>query len=324
MYTRLDRGNSSQQQAKQRTQPMIHIHPPMALTRRRPASLLLLLLAAALLAGRPAAATGKTGNVVVFWGRNKGEGSLREACDTSTYTIAVISFLDVFGRGKYHLDLSGHDVSAVGADIKYCHSKKFLVFLSIGGFGGQYSLPTAQSAADVADYLWNAYMLGAREGVHRPFGDAYVDGIDFFLDGGGRPGPDPYDELARRLWDYNRPFRGRVPVQLTATSSCGDRRVGRALATGLFTRIFVRFFDYPECAANWQQEWDRWTAEQPGAQIYFGLPASEKTVGYVHPLDLYYDIIPVVQKAANYGGIMVWDRYEDKRTGFSSFVINWA
>ncbi|VAH21693.1 unnamed protein product [Triticum turgidum subsp. durum] len=178
----------------------------MALTRRWAASLLLL-LAATLLAGS-AAATGKTGNVVVFWGRNKDEGSLREACDTGTYTIAVISFLDVFGRGKYHLDLSGHDVSAVGADIKYCQSKKF--------------------------------------------------------------------------------------------------------------------FDDPHCAANWQQEWGRWTAEQPGAQIYFGLPASEKTVGYVHPLDLYYDIIPVVQKAANYGGIMVWDRYEDKRTGFSSFVINWA
>ncbi|VAH21694.1 unnamed protein product [Triticum turgidum subsp. durum] len=303
----------------------------MALARRRPATLPVFLTAflyaAAFLAG-PTTAMGKTGNVFVFWGRNKDEGSLRETCDTGryTFTTVIISFLDVFGNGRYHLDLSGHDVSAVGADIKHCQSTGKLIFLSIGGFGGQYSLPTRRSAADVADYLWNAYMLGTRKGVSRPFGDAYVDGINFFIDGAAGARPENYDELARRLWDYNKAYRGRTPVQLSATPRCGypDRRVERALATGLFNRIFVRFFDDPHCAANWQQEWGRWTAEQPGAQIYFGLPASEKTVGYVHPLDLYYDIIPVVQKAANYGGIMVWDRYEDKRTGFSSFVINWA
>jgi chitinase len=32
----------------------------------------------------------------------------------------------------------------------------------------------------------------------------------------------------------------------------------------------------------------------------------------------------VVQKAANYGGIMIWDRFADKRTNYSSYAIQWA
>nr|AET86622.2 class III endochitinase [Dactylis glomerata] len=295
----------------------------MALAHSRSASLLFLLAVTTFLAG-PAAATGKTGQVAVFWGRNKNEGSLREACDSGTYTIAIISFLDGFGHGNHHLDLSGHDISRVGADIKHCQSKSILVFLSTGGFGGKYFMPSPRAVEAVADYLWNAFMLGTRKGVYRPFGDAYVDGIDFFVENGS---PDNYDELARRLWNYNKGFRARTPVQLTATPRCGfpDRHVERALATGLFTRIFVRFYDDPHCAADWQQEWDRWTAAfGTSAQIYFGLPASEKKVGYVYPKNLYYGIIPVVQKAANYGGIMVWERFDDKQTGYSSYAIQWA
>ncbi|CAM0874196.1 unnamed protein product [Alopecurus aequalis] len=298
----------------------------MAFTRRRPAFALLLLaalLSAAIFLAVPAAAEGKTGQVAIFWGRNKDEGSLREACDTGTYTIAIISFLDVFGHGKYHLDLSGHDVSAVGADIKYCQSKSILVFLSIGGFGSQYSLPSPQSAADVANYLWNAYMLGTAKGVYRPFGDAFVDGVDFFIQNGA---PDNYDELAKRLWNFNKAYRARVPVQLTATPRCGfqDRSVERALSTGLVTRIFVRFYDDAHCAAYLQQEWAKWTAAYPSAQIFLGLPAAEKKVGYVQPKNLQGSGIQVVQKAANYGGFMIWERYDDKRTGYSSYAIKWA
>lgn len=298
----------------------------MAIASCKPASVMLLLgalLFAATFLAVPAAATGKTGQVAVFWGRNKDEGSLREACDTGTYTIAVISFLDVFGHGNYHLDLSGHDVSTVGADIKYCQSKSILVFLSIGGFGNQYSLPSPQAAADFANYLWNAYMLGAAKGVHRPFGDAFVDGIDFFIQNGA---PDNYDELARRLIEFNKAYRARTPVQLTATPRCGfpDRSVERALSTGLFTRIFVRFYDDAHCATYWQQEWNKWTAAYPSAQIFVGLPAGEKKVGYVHPKNLQGGLFSVVQNAANYGGVMIWERYDDKRTGYSSFASKWA
>ncbi|GJN12087.1 hypothetical protein PR202_ga30333 [Eleusine coracana subsp. coracana] len=76
----------------------------------------------------------KTGQVTVFWGRNRNEGSLREACDSGRYTMVIMSFLDVYSHGKYHLDL----------------------------FGSHYSLPTKQSALDLFDHLWNAYLAGPR------------------------------------------------------------------------------------------------------------------------------------------------------------------
>ncbi|KAF0889603.1 hypothetical protein E2562_029277 [Oryza meyeriana var. granulata] len=299
----------------------------MAVASKRPAASLLALAALLAVVGGflagPAAATGKTGQVTVFWGRNKAEGSLREACDTGTYTIVVISFLNVFGHGKPSLDLSGHPIAGIGDDIKHCQSRSILVFLSIGGFGHQYSLPSAKAATDLADYLWYAYLAGSRKGVYRPFGDAYVDGIDFFIDQGS---PEYYDVLATRLWSYNKQFRARTPVQLSATPRCRypDRRVERALATGLVTRIHVRFYDDGYCAAYWQQEWEKWTAAYPNSGIYVGLPASEQTVGYVHPKNLYYGVIPVVQKAPNYGGVMIWDRYADRRTNYSSYAIQWA
>ncbi|EAZ04803.1 hypothetical protein OsI_26977 [Oryza sativa Indica Group] len=111
-----------------------------------------------------AAAAGPTGQVTVFWGRNKDEGSLREACDTGLYTMVVMSFLNVYGArgGEYRLDLAGH----------------------------------------------------------------------------------------------------------------------------------------PE--------------EQDGRS------------GYVYPKTLYYRYVPELQKAANYGGFMIWDRYSDKQSGYSGYVKNWA
>jgi chitinase len=237
----------------------------MALTHPTPAASFLLVAAILSIAGLASAAgssSGWTGGATVFWGRNKDEGSLAEACDTGRYTIVVLSFLDVFGHGKYHLDLSGHDLSTVAAGIKHCQSRA-LVYLSIGGFGDQYSLPTAQSALNLADHLWYTYMAGHKEGVYRPFGaDVEIDGIDFFIEHGS---PDNYDVLARRLWSFNKGFRARTPVQLSATPRCRypDRLVDKALATGVVGRINVRLYGDYYCATHWQHEWDKWTAAYP-------------------------------------------------------------
>ncbi|CAL4994034.1 unnamed protein product [Urochloa decumbens] len=307
--------------------------------RRRPSHLLPLLLplAIALLsASLCTPATAKpTGQVTVFWGRNANEGTLREACDTGLYSTVIISFYSVFGHGRYWGDLSGHPLSTVGADIKHCQSKHILVLLSIGGnaTSSDYSLPSSASAAAVADNLWNAHLGGRRKGVYRPFGDAAVDGIDFYIDRGS---PDHYDELARHLDGYNRFYRGRKGVRLTATPRCGfpDARLEKALRTGLFERIHVRFYgNDSKCSRTWDvaEAWEKWTAAYPKAQIYLGLAAAESGVPEgakgtiaVYLKYLYYDVLPKVQKAKNYGGVMVWDRFADKKTGYSGVVKGWA
>jgi chitinase len=35
-------------------------------------------------------------------------------------------------------------------------------------------------------------------------------------------------------------------------------------------------------------------------------------------------VLPVAQKAANYGGVMLWDRYFDKRSNYSGSIKSWV
>ncbi|CAL4980142.1 unnamed protein product [Urochloa decumbens] len=290
----------------------------MASLRHHPC--LLLLLAALLLSHLVAglAATGP-GDIAVYWGRHKDEGTLREACDTGAYTTVLISFLSAFGHGTYTLDLSGHPVAGVGDDIKYCQSKGILVLLSIGGQGGEYWLPSSQSAADVADYLWNAFLAGGRAGVPRPFGDAQVNGVDFFIDQGAT---EHYDELARLLYGYNKYYRGGG-ITLTATPRCAypDNRLAAALATGLFNRIQVRMFG-GDLQCEWGQfdSWNKWAAAYPGSRVFVGVVASPEADkdAYLFQKDLYYGILQFAEKLPNYGGLMIWDRYYDKKNHYIS------
>ena len=314
-------------------------HLIMAFQRHR-SWLLLLALACLLCLAATAAEAKRTGELTVFWGRNKDEGTLREACDTGLYNTVVISFFSVFGHGKYWTDLSGHPLHGIGADIKHCQSKGIPVFLSIGGGGTDYSLPSSASPEAVANHLWNAYLGGGSGDVFRPFGDAAVDGVDFYVDHGA---PDNYDELARRLDYFNSMYYHATAkhVRLTATPRCAfpDRRLERALETGLFERIHVRFYGDEEERCSYKnggvdgvvEEWEKWTARYPGSQLYVGLAAAESGVpdGAPPPVEvylkyLYYDLLPKVQKADNYGGIMIWDRFTDNRTGYSTAVKGWA
>uniref|UniRef100_A0A453AC01 GH18 domain-containing protein n=1 Tax=Aegilops tauschii subsp. strangulata TaxID=200361 RepID=A0A453AC01_AEGTS len=268
---------------------------------------------AALLALSFLAATAAAGDhgLTVFWGRNKDEGSLGEACDTGIYNTVIISFYSVFGHGRYWGDLSGHPLYGIGADIKHCRGKGIVVLLSIGGGGTQYSLPSSQSAADVADNLWNAHLGGGRRGVFRPFGDAV---------------------LARRLSGYNRYYRGAPGVRLTATPRCvyPDWHVQRALDTGLFERIHVRFYGEDRCSYNHvhkdgvMAQWSKWTARYPRSKVYIGLaaanvPGRNDKVGL---MSMNYDLMPSVKQAANYGGVMLWERYYDKQTGYGRDLYN--
>ncbi|XP_040382270.1 xylanase inhibitor protein 1-like, partial [Oryza brachyantha] len=303
----------------------------MALTRCSLVTVAALLVQLFFFLAGPAAAAGQ---VTVFWGRNKDEGSLREACDTGLYTMVVMSFLNVYGHGDYRLDLSGHPVSDIGGDVKHCQRKGVLVSLAIGGPGGAYSLPTNQSALGLFDHLWNTYLGGGgggsrRSSVARPFGDAVLDGVDFILE--HATPAERYDVLAAGLAKRSSVSGGR-PLHLTATTRCAfpDRGAGRALATGAFERVHVRFYGDGggNCTLYWEDAWDRWTAAYPRSRVYFGLPAAPPEQGgrsgYIYPKTLYYSYVPALQKAANYGGFVLWDRYSDKQSGYSSYVHSWA
>ncbi|CAL4983602.1 unnamed protein product [Urochloa decumbens] len=275
------------------------------------AALLLSQLTAGLAAAGP-------GDIAVYWGRNKDEGTLREACDTGAYTTVLVAFLSAFGHGTYKLDLSGHPVAGVGDDIKHCQSKGVLVLLSIGGQGGEYSLPSSQAASDLAEYLWNAFLAGGRAGVSRPFGDAQVNGVDFFIDQGAT---EHYDELARFLYAYNRFYRAGG-ITLTATPRCSypDQRLQGALATGLIGRIHVRLYGDLQCTWSARESWEKWAAAYPGSRVFVGVVASPEADkdAYMSQKDLYYNVLQFAQKLPNYGGLMIWNRYYDKINNYIS------
>ncbi|CAL4991930.1 unnamed protein product [Urochloa decumbens] len=283
--------------------------------RRGPYCLLAALLLSQLNAGLAAAGPG---DIAVYWGRNKDEGTLREACDTGAYTTVLIAFLSAFGHGTYTLDLSGHPVAGVGDDIKHCQSKGVLVLLSIGGQGGEYSLPSSQAASDLAEYLWNAFLAGGRAGVSRPFGDAQVNGVDFFIDQGAT---EHYDELARFLYAYNRFYRAGG-ITLTATPRCSypDQRLQGALATGLIGRIHVRLYGDLQCTWSARESWEKWAAAYPGSRVFVGVVASPEADkdAYMSQKDLYYNVLQFAQKLPNYGGLMIWNRYYDKINNYIS------
>ncbi|CAM0153074.1 unnamed protein product [Urochloa decumbens] len=225
------------------------------------------------------------GSIAVFWGRNKNEGTLREACDTGT--TVLISFLTGFGaHGSYSLDLSSHPLSGVHDDVKHCQSKGILALLSIGrpaAAGANYSLPSSRSAADLADNLWN-YLGGSRTG-------------------GGAA--DRYDELAQRLHVHKKSYRGRSGMTLTATVRCTYPDLGLTAATGLFSRVHVRLYGadlryYPK-----------------GQKSSSASPEADQDT-YLFQKDLYYAILQFAQKVPNYDGIMVWDRYYDKKNHYMS------
>ena len=59
-------------------------------------------------------------------------------------------------------------------------------------------------------------------------------------------------------------------------------------------------------------------AAYPQSRVLVGVVASPEADrdGYVSHKDLYYDVLQFINKLPNYGGIMVWNRYWDKKTGY--------
>ncbi|KAM5555527.1 acidic endochitinase-like [Rosa sericea] len=269
------------------------------------------------------------GSIVVYWGQNGGEGTLTAACDTGRYRIVNIAFLSQYGNGQTpQINLAGHcdprsnGCVKVSTDIKNCQNKGIKVLLSIGGGAGNYGLSSDDDAGKVADYIWNNFLGG--QSSSRPLGDAVLDGVDFDIEKGGPH----YDALARKLSQYSQ--RGRK-VYLGAAPQCPfpDQYVNGALSTGLFDYVWVQFYNNPQCeftSSNpdaFRNSWNKWTSSIQANQFFVGLPASTAAAGngYVPTADLINQVLPFVKKSPKYGGIMLYDRFEDDKTGYSSKVI---
>ncbi|XP_042020289.1 acidic endochitinase-like [Salvia splendens] len=271
----------------------------------------------------------RAGEIAIYWGQNGNEGTLAQTCASENYKFVNLAFLATFGNGQTPvINLAGHcDPTAGGctglsSDIKSCQDKGVKVLLSIGGAAGSYYLASAQDARQVATYLWNNFLGGSSS--TRPLGDAVLDGIDFDIEGGTNQ---HWDDLARYLSAYSK--KGKK-VHLSAAPQCPfpDAWIGEALQTGLFDYVWVQFYNNPPCQyssgmTNLEAAWKQWTSIK-ASQIFLGLPASSSAAGsgFIPANDLTSQVLPAIKGSTKYGGVMLWDKYHDDQSGYSSSIKN--
>ncbi|KAI3967314.1 hypothetical protein MKW92_008121 [Papaver armeniacum] len=239
------------------------------------------------------------GGIAIYWGQNGNEGTLSETCSTDNYAFVILAFLPIFGNGQNPmLNLAGHcDPYSNGCvtlsdDIKSCQAKGIKVILSIGGASGSYGLASSEDARQVATYF------------SRPLGSAILDGIDFDIEGGSSQ---HYGELAKYLKGYSKKD---------------------ALNTGVFDNVWVQFFNNPPCnyasgnVGNLEDAWKQWTTSIPATKIFLGLPAAPQAAGsgFIPSNDLTSTILPMIKDSKKYGGVMLWSKYYDDLTGYSSSI----
>ncbi|CAO2182421.1 unnamed protein product [Urochloa humidicola] len=274
-------------------------------------------------------ATCHAGGIAVYWGQNDGEASLSDTCASGNYKFVILAFVYKFGKGQTpQLDLASHcDPSSGGCtglskDIGSCQSSGVKVLLSIGGGDGSYGLTSEGDARDVAAYLWNNYLGGTSSS--RPLGDAVLDGIDFDIELGGAK---YWDNLARDLKNMGKNNGGKG-VLLSAAPQCPfpDEWDGGALATGLFDLVWVQFYNNPPCQVSagrgaFMDAWKQWESV-PAGKIFLGLPASKDAAGtgFVPAGDLNSNVLPLITGSPKYGGVMLWSKYYDDQTGYSSDI----
>ncbi|KAK4849545.1 hypothetical protein QYF36_026010 [Acer negundo] len=234
------------------------------------------------------------GGIAIYWGQNGNEGTLSETCGTGNYEYVILSFLSSFGNGQTPMiNLAGHcdpysnGCTGLSSDIKSCQANGVKVMLSLGGASGSYSLASTADAKQVATYLWNNFLGG--QSSSRPLGAAVLDGIDFDIEGGT---DQHWNDLARFLSGYST--RGKK-VHLTAAPQCPfpDAWVGNALNTDI-----------------------------TATKIFLGLPASPEAAGsgFIPVSDLTSKVLPAIKGSAKYGGVMLWSKYYDDQSGYSSAI----
>ncbi|XP_043713933.1 hevamine-A-like [Telopea speciosissima] len=269
------------------------------------------------------------GGIAIYWGQNGNEGTLNQTCATGNYSYVNLSFLIKFGGGQTPvLNLAGHcDPSSGGctilsSQINYCQSLGLKVMLSIGGGAGNYTLTSKHDAKNVSKYLWNTYLGG--NSSSRQLGDAILDGIDFDIEMGST---NYWGYLARYLSKYSKPYK---KVYLTAAPQCPypDKYLGLALHTSFFDYVWVQFYNNPQCEytsgniTNILNSWKLWTTTIPAKKFFLGLPASSDAAGsgFIPADVLTSQILPVAKTSFKYGGVMLWSRYYDLLSGYSSSI----
>ncbi|XP_065871490.1 hevamine-A-like [Euphorbia lathyris] len=286
----------------------------------------------------------EAGGISIYWGQDGREKELAQTCARGNFEYVNIAFLSQFGNGQTPvLNLAGHCVpdnngcAWLSSHIESCQTNGIKVFLSIGGGVRGYNLTSPEDAMEVATYIWNNFLGGTSSS--RPLGPAVLDGVDFAIDISTN---EYWDDLARFLSAYNYPSH---KVYLSAAPQCifPDDYLGNALNTGLFDYVWIQFYNNAKCQYNYSsstaitgditslldawKEWSNWSLTVPSSKIFLGLPASPAAAtsgGFIYIPDLITQVLPAINTATNYAGVMLWSEYYDELTLYSDSIKNYV
>ncbi|XP_054819758.1 acidic endochitinase-like [Prosopis cineraria] len=264
--------------------------------------------------------------IATYWGQHGEEGHLVDACNTGKYQFINIAFLSTFGGGQTpklnlgsHCDPDSNTCTVFSSEIKTCQANGIKVLLSLGGATGGYSLSSADDAGQVAQYLWDHFLKGSSDS--RPLGDAVLDGIDFDIETGDGQ---HWDELARALKNFDQQLILSAAPQCPITPQI--YYLDSAIKTGLFTYIWVQFYNNDQCHYNGNTNnlltaWNQWTAVQAD-QVFLGVPASVDAAGsgFIPTDVMIFQVLPAIKQSSKYGGVMIWDRSFDLKSGYSDAI----
>lgn len=220
--------------------------------------------------------------------------------------------------------------------IKTCQSLGKTILLSIGGTTySEGGFNTDAAAAESAKLIWQTFgPVSSNTSVHRPFGDAVIDGFDFDFESEVKNMPTFANEL--RSYFAHDPYK---KYYLTAAPQCSypDAADGPMLdGTVHFDAIWVQFYNN-DCGLqsyalgrsgqnNFNFDtWDNWahtTSLNKNVKVFVGVPGSGTAAesGY-EPVSNLEPIIEYVQGFKSFGGVMIWDASQAKaNNGFISGV----
>jgi chitinase len=117
---------------------------------------------------------------------------------------------------------------------------------------------------------------------------------------------------------------------LSAAPQCPylDAHLDSAIQTDLFDYVWVQFYNNPQCqysngnTANLVNAWNQWTSSQ-AKQVFLGVPANDAAApsgGFIPSDVLINQVLPAIKSSAKYGGVMIWDRFNDGQSGYSNAI----
>ncbi|KAK6920058.1 hypothetical protein RJ641_015962 [Dillenia turbinata] len=240
------------------------------------------------------------GEIAIYWCQNGNEGTLAETCATGNYAYVILAFLPTFRHGQTPtINLAGHcDPYSNGCTGLRDGIKSYRVYTFLDGLDDRLDniqadvlqlqlFPTLEQA--------NAYLR--REDLRQMdiltkeiIGCGTKQGMLYYMDGLNIVWNKEYIFITKhRLFDY----------------------------------VWVQFYNNPPCkytfrkAANLKAAWDQWTSSVDATKIFLGLLASP---GFIIVGDHTSQVLTHVKNSSMYGGVMLWSRYSDIRSEYSSSI----